>query len=101
MPFIPRRSASRYTHTMTHIQIISQAKEIIVVGKNLKNLFGKIFTEWRAFCHPFCTLEIVEEKNPNGVKANGVIRSPIKLSSTKTIMTAVIFPAVVAMLSSY
>jgi hypothetical protein len=86
---------------MTNIQIISKAKERSVVGINLKNLLGIIFTEWRAVSQPFCTVDIVDEKKPNGVKARGVIRSPIKQRSTRKIMSATVFPAVVAMLSSY
>ena len=86
---------------MTNNQIIRSAKERIVVGINLKKLLGIIFIEWRAFSHPFCTVDNVDEKKPNGVKAKGVIRSPIKQSSIRKIMSATVFPAVVAMLSSY
>jgi hypothetical protein len=86
---------------MTNIHKIISPRERNALGINLKNLKGIIFPEWSAFSHPFCTLDIVDEKKPNGVKAKGVNCSPIKLISNRKIISAVIFPAVDAMLSSY
>jgi len=59
-------------------------------------LCGQMFQEWSALSQPFFIVVIDVEKNPKGEKAKGVIRQPINRTSPIKRISAIVFPADVA-----